>query len=73
MTTDATEPRSESYESQRVTLHYDVWGDGDKPPMMLIHGGMDHSRNWDFVALQLVALHCLFCGGRIRFTPASDK
>lgn len=60
MTADATEPRSESYESQRVTLHYDVWGDGDKPAMMLIHGGQDHSRNWDFVARQLVDRYTIY-------------
>ncbi len=60
MTTDATEPRSETYESQRVTLHYDVWGDGAKPPMMLIHGGQDHSRNWDFVARRLVDRYTVY-------------
>ena len=60
MTANTAEPRSESYESQRVKLHYDVWGDGDKPAMMLIHGGMDHSRNWDFVARQLVDRYTIY-------------
>ena len=47
-----TEPLSETYESQRIRLHYNIWGDPDsgKPPLVLIHGGQDHSRNWDFVA-----------------------
>ena len=47
-----TEPLSEFYESQRIRLHYNIWGDpdGGKPPLVLIHGGQDHSRNWDFVA-----------------------
>ncbi len=47
-----TEPLSEFYESQRIRLHYNIWGDLDsgKPPLVLIHGGQDHSRNWDFVA-----------------------
>jgi pimeloyl-ACP methyl ester carboxylesterase len=36
-------------------MHYVIWGeDGrDKPPMLLIHGGQDHCRNWDFVANRL--------------------
>jgi pimeloyl-ACP methyl ester carboxylesterase len=50
-----TEPLSEFYESQRIRLHYNIWGDPDgrKPPLVLIHGGQDHSRNWDFVAERL--------------------
>jgi len=48
------EPRSEFYESQRIKMHYVVWGDGEKPPMLLVHGGRDHSRNWDFVAERLI-------------------
>lgn len=50
-----SEPRSEYYESQRLKLHYSVWGDpaSGKPPLLLIHGGQDHSRNWDFVAERL--------------------
>ncbi len=27
----------------------------DKPPLLLIHGGRDHARNWDWVALDLRA------------------
>ncbi len=50
-----TEPRSETYESQRLKLHYSIWGNPSdaKPPLLLIHGGQDHSRNWDFVAERL--------------------
>ncbi len=50
-----TEPLSEFYESQRIRLHYNIWGDPDssKPPLVLIHGGQDHSRNWDSVAERL--------------------
>jgi pimeloyl-ACP methyl ester carboxylesterase len=56
------EPRSEYYESQRVRLHYAVWGDpGDgKPPLLLIHGGQDHCRNWDFVAEQLAGRYTIY-------------
>ncbi len=48
-----SEPESRFYNSQRLKLHYAVWGDEGKPPLMLIHGGRDHSRNWDRVALAL--------------------
>lgn len=54
------EPRSEYYESQRVKLHYSVWGDSGKPPLLLIHGGQDHSRNWDFVAERLIDRYTIY-------------
>ena len=43
-------PTSHSYFSQRMRLHYVDWGNPDAPPMILIHGGRDHCRNWDWVA-----------------------
>lgn len=43
-------PTSHSYFSQRLRLHYVDWGNEDAPPMLLIHGGRDHCRNWDWVA-----------------------
>jgi len=52
---NAIEPESRFYESQRITLHYAVWGESSsKPPLLLIHGGRDHARNWDLVADALV-------------------
>jgi pimeloyl-ACP methyl ester carboxylesterase len=54
------EPRSEYYESQRIKLHYVVYGDDGKPPMMLIHGGQDHCRNWDFVAEHLADRYTIY-------------
>lgn len=48
-----SEPESKYYYSQRLKLHYAVWGDEGKSPLMLIHGGRDHCRNWDRVALSL--------------------
>ena len=48
-----SEPESRYYYSQRLKLHYAVWGDEGKPPLVLIHGGRDHCRNWDRVALAL--------------------
>jgi len=42
-----------SYISQRLRLHYVDWGNDGAPPLILLHGGMDHSRNWDWVAREL--------------------
>jgi len=43
-------PTSHSYFSQRLRLHSVDWGNPDAPPLLLIHGGRDHCRNWDWVA-----------------------
>lgn len=43
-------PTSHVYFSQRLRLHYVDWGNEDAPPLLLIHGGRDHCRNWDWVA-----------------------
>ena len=43
-------PSSHIYFSQRLRLHYVDWGNPDGPPMLLVHGGRDHCRNWDWVA-----------------------
>ena len=43
-------PTSHSYYSQRLRLHYVDWGNEDAPPMLMVHGGRDHCRNWDWVA-----------------------
>ena len=46
-------PTSHYFYSMRLKLHYVDWGNQDKPPLLLIHGGRDHARNWDWVALDL--------------------
>jgi len=46
-------PTSHTYISQRLRLHYSDWGNPDAPPLVLMHGGRDHSRNWDWVAGRL--------------------
>jgi pimeloyl-ACP methyl ester carboxylesterase len=46
-------PTSRVYFSQRLRLHYVEWGNGGAPPMVLLHGGQDHCRNWDWVAQRL--------------------
>jgi pimeloyl-ACP methyl ester carboxylesterase len=34
-------------------MHYVDWGNPDAPPLLLVHGGRDHCRNWDWVAQAL--------------------
>ncbi|TDJ31982.1 MAG: alpha/beta hydrolase [Gammaproteobacteria bacterium] len=46
-------PTSHIYFSQRLRLHYVDWGNDGAPPMLLVHGGRDHCRNWDWVAERL--------------------
>ncbi|MBP6013094.1 MAG: alpha/beta hydrolase [Alphaproteobacteria bacterium] len=45
-----TGPASHSYISQRLRLRYVDWGNPDAPPLILLHGGRDHSRSWDWTA-----------------------
>ena len=45
-------PTSHYFYSQRLKLHYVDWGNGGKPLLILVHGGRDHCRNWDWVALE---------------------
>jgi pimeloyl-ACP methyl ester carboxylesterase len=58
------EPVSHYYYSDRLKLQFWDWGqgsdDGDRaadgeslPPLLLLHGGLDHARNWDWVARSL--------------------
>ena len=46
-------PASQTYFSQRLRLHYVDWGNPGAPPLVLVHGGRDHCRSWDWVALAL--------------------
>jgi pimeloyl-ACP methyl ester carboxylesterase len=46
-------PTSHSFMSQRLRLHYVDWGNAEAPPLILLHGGRDHCRNWDWVAQAL--------------------
>ena len=43
-------PTSHVYFAQRLRLHYVDWGNETAPPLLLVHGGRDHCRNWDWVA-----------------------
>ena len=46
-------PTSHHFISQRLRLHYVDWGNPTAPPLVLVHGGRDHCRNWDWVAADL--------------------
>ena len=46
-------PTSHFFFSQRLRLHYVDWGNEGAPPLLLVHGGRDHCRNWDWVAQRL--------------------
>jgi pimeloyl-ACP methyl ester carboxylesterase len=48
-------PTSHFYFSQRLRLHYVDWGNDAAPALVLVHGGRDHARNWDWVARDLRA------------------
>mgnify|MGYP001821099711 CR=1 FL=1 len=50
---DLIGPSSNFYISQRLRLHYVDWGNEDAPLLLLIHGGRDHARSWDWVAREL--------------------
>jgi pimeloyl-ACP methyl ester carboxylesterase len=50
---NAAGPTSRVYFSQRLRLHYVDWGNPSAPPLLLLHGGRDHCRNWDWVAAAL--------------------
>lgn len=51
--TELVGPTSHIYVSQRLRLHYVDWGNRDAPLLILLHGGRDHSRSWDWVAREL--------------------
>jgi pimeloyl-ACP methyl ester carboxylesterase len=46
-------PTSHFFFSQRLRLHYVDWGNSEAPPVLLVHGGQDHCRNWDAIAADL--------------------
>jgi pimeloyl-ACP methyl ester carboxylesterase len=46
-------PESRYYQSQGLRLHFTDWGNPSAPPLLLVHGGLDHSRSWDHLARAL--------------------
>ena len=47
--------QSRYYQSQGLQLHFTDWGNAAAPPLLLVHGGLDHSRSWDHLARALRA------------------
>ena len=47
------EPISHYYYSHRLKLQFWDWGRNGKPSLLLVHGGLDHARSWDWVARAL--------------------
>ncbi len=46
-------PTSHVYFSQRLRLHYVDWGNDAAPALIMLHGGRDHCRSWDWTAQDL--------------------
>lgn len=44
------EPVSHFFYSDRLKLQFWDYGRDAKPSLVLVHGGLDHARNWDWVA-----------------------
>src|SRR5712691_9883754 len=44
------EPISHFFYSDRLKLQFWDYGQDAKPSLVLVHGGLDHARNWDWVA-----------------------
>jgi pimeloyl-ACP methyl ester carboxylesterase len=47
--------QSRYFQSQGLKLHFTDWGNASAPPLLLVHGGLDHSRSWDHLAQALAA------------------
>ncbi|MGH2634005.1 MAG: alpha/beta fold hydrolase [Tepidiformaceae bacterium] len=54
------QPESRFYMSQRLKMHYLVWGDESKPPLILVHGTRDHAHSWDRTAQALIDRYCVY-------------
>ena len=46
-------PTLTEFSSQRLTLSLAIWGAENAPPVILVHGGRDQKRSWDWTAKQL--------------------
>lgn len=52
-TLTAPTPTSHFFTSLRTRLHYLDWGNPSAPTLILVHGGFDHARSWDWTARAL--------------------
>lgn len=53
MTAVVSTPDIVSFTSQRLRISYADWGNRDAPLLLLLHGGRDHKRSWDWTARAL--------------------
>jgi pimeloyl-ACP methyl ester carboxylesterase len=49
----SSEPTAHQVTSHRLKLNYWDYGSDGKPALVLVHGGLDHGRSWDWVAASL--------------------
>lgn len=49
----AATPRLHVVRAAGCAVNVVEWGDHDRPPLLLVHGGMAHARWWDLVAARL--------------------
>ena len=52
-----TQPSPFTFTSQRLTLSGVTWGSKEKPLIILVHGGLDQKRSWDWTARVLADDH----------------
>ncbi len=53
MPADLAAPTEHQFSVRGITLHFAEWGAADASPLLLLHGGLDHCRTWDWVANDL--------------------
>jgi pimeloyl-ACP methyl ester carboxylesterase len=54
------EPISHFFYSDRLKLQFWDYGSNHKPALVLVHGALDHARNWDWVAQALCREYHVF-------------
>ncbi|GGD06327.1 alpha/beta fold hydrolase [Aquisalinus flavus] len=53
------EPKRHVCPVNGLELSYLVWGDAAKPPIVLVHGGKDHGRMWDWTVADMIDEWCV--------------
>ena len=49
------------FHSRRLRLHYAEWGDPAQPLMIMLHGGLEHCRSWDWLARHFSQKYRVIC------------
>ncbi|MGV6801949.1 MAG: alpha/beta fold hydrolase [bacterium] len=52
------DPVQQIVEIAGIEHSYLIWGDISKPAVILVHGGKDHARNWDWTVAGLIEDYC---------------